>query len=120
MLTVKEFRMRARIDDVVLERWVSEGWLSPAENDGETVFTEVDVARVQLIHDLQHDLGVNEEGVGVILDLLDQLHGLRARMSEMMSVLQLLPREVRAKLVEDANRMRKQASTIPSADQKAP
>ena len=31
----------------------------------------------RLIHDLQHDLGVNREGIGIILNLLDQLHGLR-------------------------------------------
>ena len=108
MLTVKEFRMRAQIDDVVLERWVTEGWLSPDDQEGTSVFSEVDVARVALIQDLQHDLGVNEEGIGVILDLLDQLHGLRARMSDLMSALQTLPPDARMKLVQDAIHMRKQ------------
>ena len=27
--------------------------------------------------DLQRDLGVNREGIGIILNLLDQVHGLR-------------------------------------------
>jgi chaperone modulatory protein CbpM len=40
-------------------------------------FSEVDLARAELIRDLMQDLGVNDEGVGVILNLLDQLHGLR-------------------------------------------
>jgi chaperone modulatory protein CbpM len=35
------------------------------------------MARACLIRDLQRDLGVNEEAIPVILDLLDQLHGLR-------------------------------------------
>jgi hypothetical protein len=35
------------------------------------------VARAQLIRDLKDDLGVNDEGVGVILNLVDQVHGLR-------------------------------------------
>ena len=41
------------------------------------MFTEADLARAQLIRDLQHDLGVNREGIGIILNLLDQVHGLR-------------------------------------------
>jgi len=40
-------------------------------------FSDMDVARARLIRDLKIDLGVNDEGVDVILHLLDQLHGLR-------------------------------------------
>jgi chaperone modulatory protein CbpM len=40
-------------------------------------FSEADLARAELIRDLMQDLGVNDEGVGVILNLLDQMHGLR-------------------------------------------
>ena len=106
MLTVTEFRLRAQIDDLVLERWVTAGWLSPDEQEGDVVYSERDVARVALINDLRDDLGVNEEGIGVILDLLDQLHGLRGAVGEMVSALQLLPKETRAKLVQDALRRR--------------
>jgi chaperone modulatory protein CbpM len=35
------------------------------------------MARAQLILDLERDLGVNREGIGIILSLLDQVHGLR-------------------------------------------
>lgn len=106
MLTVKEFRIRAQVDDVVLERWVMEGWLLPGEDDGSEVYSELDLARVALIHDLQRDLGVNEEGIGVILGLLDQLHGLRATVSEMVAALHRQPDQVRAQLVKDARRLR--------------
>jgi chaperone modulatory protein CbpM len=34
-----------------------------------------------LIRDLQGDLGVNKEGVGVILNLVDQIHSLRWALS---------------------------------------
>ena len=46
--------------------------------------SEVDLARAQLICDLQDDLGVNDEGVEVILDLLDQLYGLRQAVRDML------------------------------------
>jgi chaperone modulatory protein CbpM len=37
-----------------------------------------DLARLRLILELQRDFGVNDEGVDIILRLLDQLHALRA------------------------------------------
>jgi chaperone modulatory protein CbpM len=39
---------------------------------------------VQLIHDL-HDLGVNDDAIPVILDLVDQLHGLRRVLRDVLS-----------------------------------
>jgi len=61
--------------------WIAVGWIS-APAGGE--LSEVDRARAQLIHDLKHNLGVNDEGVPIILDLIDQLHGLRRAMREVM------------------------------------
>ena len=72
-----EFLMRMKLDEVTLEVWMVEEWLRPHRSEDDVAFTEADLARARLIHDLQHDLGVNREGIGIILNLLDQLHGLR-------------------------------------------
>jgi len=44
------------------------------------MFSDVDLARAQLIRDLRDDFGVNDEGISVILHLIDQMHGLRRSM----------------------------------------
>lgn len=49
----------------------------------ELSFSEIDVARARLIRDLQVDLGVNDEGVGVILNLVNQLYGMRRTLMEL-------------------------------------
>jgi chaperone modulatory protein CbpM len=49
------------------------------------VFSDVDLARAQLIHDLREDFGVNDEAVSVILHLVDQMHGLRRSMQELLN-----------------------------------
>jgi chaperone modulatory protein CbpM len=49
------------------------------------MFSDVDLARAQLIRDLREDLGVNDEGVAVILHLLDQMHGLRGSMQGLLA-----------------------------------
>jgi chaperone modulatory protein CbpM len=43
----------------------------------------MDVARARLIGELQTNFGVNEEGVDIILHLLDQLHGLRRALDQL-------------------------------------
>lgn len=76
-----EFLIRAELDEATLEVWVAEGWLVPARGQ-EFEYNETDLARAQLIRDLRDDLGVNAEGVDVILHLVDQMHGLRGALLE--------------------------------------
>jgi len=70
-------------DAEALELWIEAGWLLPHQ-EGESRLSDVDLARAQLIHDLKHDLGVNDEGIPLILDLIDQLHGMRRVMRQLL------------------------------------
>ena len=72
-----EFLQRARIDQQTLEVWLHEEWIIPNRLSTDMEFTEMDMARALLIVDLKERLGVNDDGVGVILHLVDQIHGLR-------------------------------------------
>ncbi len=72
-----EFLHRVGINGETLDVWVEEEWLFVAEAEDGPTFTEVDVARARFIRDLISDIGVNHEGVGVVLHLLDQIHDLR-------------------------------------------
>ena len=84
MINKREFLVRAQLEDNTLEAWIQEEWLIPAQSAGEVTFSDADVARVQLIRDLKNDLGINDEGVGVILNLVDQVHGLRRVLTELL------------------------------------
>ena len=75
IITRMEFLSRTRLDQHTLDIWIEEEWLVPERADAELAFSETDVARAQLISDLIAEMGVNSEGVGVILHLLDQMHG---------------------------------------------
>jgi chaperone modulatory protein CbpM len=72
-----EFLARAELSQETLDVWIEEEWLVPGEESAEPAFSEIDVARARLIGDLMRDFGVNHEGVGIILSLLDQMHGMR-------------------------------------------
>jgi chaperone modulatory protein CbpM len=77
MITEREFLERARLDRRTLAVWIEEEWLIPARTAEEVAFTDMDLARANLIRDLRDKMGVNDEGLGVVLHLLDQMHALR-------------------------------------------
>ena len=84
MISKQEFLVRAQLEGETLEAWIEEEWLIPGGSAGEVTFSDADVARAQLIRDLKNDLGINDEGVGVVLNLVDQVHGLRRVLTEVL------------------------------------
>ena len=91
----EEFRAHAKLDAKLLEAWIDAGWLIPAVRKGRRHFSEIDLARALLIKDLHDGLGINDEGIAVILHLVDQLHGLRHVLDSIMSALSAQPEDVR-------------------------
>jgi chaperone modulatory protein CbpM len=91
MIAREEFLIQASIETETLEAWIEAGWLAPRRGEAGDGFSDIDLARAQLIRDLRHDLGVNDEGVAVILDLVDQVHGLRRTLRELLSALRARP-----------------------------
>src|SRR5213082_1495462 len=84
MISVREFLVRARLERHSLEAWIEAGWIIPPQTEPELMFSDVDLARAQLIRDLREDLGVNDEGISVILHLIDQMHGLRHSLQSLL------------------------------------
>ncbi len=80
----QELLLRASLDQATLEAWIAEEWLIPSGTAAEPAFTDADIARAALIRDLKRDLDVNDAGVGVILNLIDQVHGLRRTLAELL------------------------------------
>jgi chaperone modulatory protein CbpM len=85
MITEREFLDRARLDRATLSIWIEEEWLIPGRTATELAFTEMDLARANLIHDLKDKMGVNDEGLDVILHLLDQMHALRRALADTLA-----------------------------------
>jgi chaperone modulatory protein CbpM len=82
----RDFLLAAQLEAGALEAWVEAGWLLPRDRGEAGPFSDVDVARAQLIRDLA-ELGVNEEAIPIILDLVDQLHGLREALRNLLSTI---------------------------------
>jgi chaperone modulatory protein CbpM len=77
MITAKKFCLSAGITHEALTAWVEAGWISPDETSEGWQLSSIDLARARLILDLHGPMGVNDEGIALVLHLLDQIHGLR-------------------------------------------
>jgi chaperone modulatory protein CbpM len=82
-----------------LRAWVRRGWVRPAARGGAPVFDDVDVARAALLRQLCEDLEIEEDTVGVVLSLLDQVHSLRAELRTLAEALDHQPEPVRREIV---------------------
>jgi chaperone modulatory protein CbpM len=95
---LSECDLIARVHHLTVTRlrvWVRQGWIRPAGEPPEG-FSEADMARAALIRDLEDELGFAEEEVPVLLNLIDQIHGLRSELTGLLEALDDLPDDVRA------------------------
>jgi chaperone modulatory protein CbpM len=82
VLTLAQFCRTCRLPAEQVVELVEEGIIEPLGQAPDAwQFTGVSVYRVQCVLRLEHDLGVNRAGAALILDLLDQLDALRARLA---------------------------------------
>jgi chaperone modulatory protein CbpM len=88
----QEFLVSIGIQEQMLEFWIEQRWLIPDEGAADPSFSARDLARARLILDLKGDLRVNDEGIDLVLHLLDQIHGLRSALAEIRETAPLASR----------------------------
>ena len=88
----------ARVESLTVTRlrvWVSQGLIKPVDVAGQD-YSEADIARADLICTLEDELGFAEDDVPVLLNLIDQIHGLRSELRGLLEVLDELPADMRS------------------------
>lgn len=93
-------RIVGGLTEVDVERWVSCNWVRPLREGGRFRFSEIDVARVRLIHELRDDLSIDEDTLPVVLNLLDQVYGLRANLRLLAGAVAAQPEPVRRSIAD--------------------
>jgi chaperone modulatory protein CbpM len=82
-----EFCLQLKIEASELDLWLEHGWLEPQGSVGKERFREADLARARLILDLFRNMGVNEEGIDIVMELVDQLHGVRGALKDLIAAI---------------------------------
>ena len=72
-----------QLNEVFICDCIDREWIIPT-NTEQRLLDQEDIARILLIKDLKEVFGVNDESIPIILHLIDQIHGLKARLSHYM------------------------------------
>ncbi|MBV1864247.1 MAG: hypothetical protein KUG74_07385 [Rhodobacteraceae bacterium] len=89
----------SRLTPTRLSTYVKHEFLSPATSKDGPVYTAADLARIELICDLSDQFDLKEDALGVVLSLIDQLHGVRGELRRVMVAIEEQPVEVRDRIM---------------------
>ena len=78
-----------------LRAWVQAGWVFPARGEQGAMYSDIDIARVHLIHHLQADLNIGTDALPVVLSLVDQVYGLRRELRRLARAVEAQPDRVK-------------------------
>lgn len=84
-----------------LHAWIENGWVRPVLQDGKYLFSDADKARIALVADLRERMGINDEAMPVILDLIDQIHGLRHELKRVLETIERQPEPLRSQILDE-------------------
>lgn len=87
-----------------LVTFIEDGAVKPQRATGGYVFGRIDIARLELLCDLTEDLELDNEALGVVVSLIDQLHAARQEIAVLVRAIDLLPPETQATLMSDLKR----------------
>ncbi len=107
-MTLTEEQVVARVSRLTvteLRFWIREGWIVPADPDRTPRFDEADLARINLVCQLRDDLGLDDEGLPVVLSLIDQIHGLRQELKALATAVESEPADVQDRIAQTLRRI---------------
>ena len=100
-MTISEEDLVVQVEQLSVQRlhkWIRLGWVRPERREGTPVYHEVDVARVRLLRDMEHELEFDEDTVPLVLSLLDQIHGLRNELRSLAAAIEEQPETLRERI----------------------
>ena len=100
MVLIEDVLVRCRVDRSDLEIWIERVWVRPTQVDHQWRFGEEDIARIELIFDLMHDLDLQADAVDIILPLVDQIYDLRRSLRAMTHAVGDLPADSRRQVLD--------------------
>lgn len=89
----------ARLDHARLTRFLRAEVVRPADAGGHAVYRQVDIARMELLCDLCDDFDLGDDALGMVMALIDQLHGTRSDLRALMRALAEESDEVRRRVM---------------------
>ena len=88
-----------RLSQTRLSRFVQEEIVSPVLTETGPVYRDVDRVRLELLCELSDDFDMDEDTLGVVISLIDQLHSTRAELRRVLIAIEAESDDVRKRIV---------------------
>ncbi|NOD49247.1 MULTISPECIES: hypothetical protein [unclassified Ruegeria] len=100
-LTEKELiETVARLTSDRLTEYLAAEIVIPEQSDQGLIYHSIDVARLELACELHEQYDMEADALSMMISLIDQMHGLRAELREVLNAVEAQPEPVRQQLVE--------------------
>ncbi len=74
---ITEVANQCELKEEEIIQYICDDWILPHDRE-QLLFDEDDINRILLISELKQDLGINNDGVPIVLHLIDQLNHLHS------------------------------------------
>ncbi len=90
----------SRLTSLRLSEYLAAEIVIPEQTDRGLVYHSLDVARLELACELHEQYDMEADALAMMISLIDQMHGLRAELREVLSAFEAQPDPVRQTLIE--------------------
>ncbi|WP_209505039.1 MULTISPECIES: hypothetical protein [unclassified Ruegeria] len=100
-LTEKELiETVSRLTSDRLTEYLAAEIVIPEQSEQGLVYHSIDVARLELACELHEQYDMEADALSMMISLIDQMHGLRAELREVLNAVEAQPEPVRHQLIE--------------------
>lgn len=90
----------ARLTSDRLTEYLAAQIVIPEHSERGLVYHSIDVARLELACELHEQYDMETDALSMMISLIDQMHGLRAELREVLNAVDTQPEPVRQHLIE--------------------
>ncbi len=90
----------SRLTSPRLSEYLAAEIVIPEQTDRGLIYHSLDVARLELACELHEQYDMEADALAMMISLIDQMHGLRAELREVLSAVEAQPDPVRQTLIE--------------------
>jgi chaperone modulatory protein CbpM len=89
-----------RLTSARLTEYLAAQIVIPEQTEQGLVYHSLDVARLELACELHEQYDMEADALSMMISLIDQMHGLRAELREVLSAVEAQPEPVRQNLID--------------------
>lgn len=96
----------ARLTHPQLLAFVQAEIITPIQSDTGMIFRQIDIVRLELLCELSEEFELQEDALGMVISLIDQLHAVRSELRTVLAAIGAEDAAVRGRIAEALHRAR--------------